>query len=234
MFLNNALAKWGIEKITSCTLLPIKADSCNTQEYISYNIIRILNAWSSRFRKEGAMLILPQVDRALSRTDKSRKHPEWRLCGSTMSNLSKTSGMQIKSFINTYYIHLHFSFYFFWRFILISLLRSIPALLNFHFERCVYPMRAVHHRSKYSIYQKKRSNCPRIYNSGSQAFVHKILWDTILWQVSLSVVSSVGNNFCWKRIITSTVKADRFVSGKRDSAKCENNITKNLVQAGPT
>jgi hypothetical protein len=54
------------------------------------------------------MLISPQVNRALLRKDESRKHLEWRLCGSAVSNLSKTSGMHIKSFINIYYIHLYF------------------------------------------------------------------------------------------------------------------------------
>jgi hypothetical protein len=34
MFLSNASAKLGIEKITSCTVLPIKVDRCNTQEYV--------------------------------------------------------------------------------------------------------------------------------------------------------------------------------------------------------
>jgi hypothetical protein len=39
-FFNNSLAKWGIEKIASCSVLPVKVDRCcNTQAYIilSYN-----------------------------------------------------------------------------------------------------------------------------------------------------------------------------------------------------
>jgi hypothetical protein len=60
--------------------------------------------------------MLPQVDHALLRKDESRKHLEWSLCASAVSNLSKTSDMHIKSFINTYYIHLHFLI--FWRHIL--------------------------------------------------------------------------------------------------------------------
>jgi hypothetical protein len=42
------------------------------------------------------MLMLPQVDRALLGKDESRKHLERRLCGSAVSNLSKTSGMHVK------------------------------------------------------------------------------------------------------------------------------------------
>jgi hypothetical protein len=34
MFLNNALAERDIEEITSCTVLPIKVDHCNTQVYL--------------------------------------------------------------------------------------------------------------------------------------------------------------------------------------------------------
>jgi hypothetical protein len=51
-------------------------------------------------------MILPQVDRALLRKDELRKHLEWRLCGNAVSNVSKTSGMRVKLFINIYYIHL--------------------------------------------------------------------------------------------------------------------------------
>jgi hypothetical protein len=54
------------------------------------------------------MLMLPEVDRALLRKNESRKHLEWRLSGSAVSNLSKSSGKHIKSFINVYYIHLSF------------------------------------------------------------------------------------------------------------------------------
>jgi hypothetical protein len=55
--------------------------------------------------------MLPQVDRAILRKEESTKHLEWRLCGGVMSDLSKTSGMHIKSFIIIYYIHLpYFSF----------------------------------------------------------------------------------------------------------------------------
>jgi hypothetical protein len=53
-------------------------------------------------KKEGAMLMLSEVDRVLLRMNESRKHLDWRLCGSALSNLSKTSGMHIKAFINIY------------------------------------------------------------------------------------------------------------------------------------
>jgi hypothetical protein len=99
-----------MERITSCELLKIKVDRCDTQEYISYIIIITLGALSSRFRKEGAMLMLPQEDRALLRKDESRTHLEWRLRGSAVFNLSKTSGMLIKSFINIYYINFYLFF----------------------------------------------------------------------------------------------------------------------------
>jgi hypothetical protein len=38
--------------------------------------------------------------------------------------------------IHIYYIHLLFLFLFLWRYIPFSLLRSIPAILNVHFEQC--------------------------------------------------------------------------------------------------
>jgi hypothetical protein len=52
--------------------------------------------------------MFPQVDRALLRKGESRKHLEWSLCGSAVSDLSKTSDMRLKSFISIYYIHLFF------------------------------------------------------------------------------------------------------------------------------
>jgi hypothetical protein len=55
MFLNNVLVKWGMEEITFRTVLPIKVDHCFIE-------------------KEGALLMLPQIDRALLRNDESRKH----------------------------------------------------------------------------------------------------------------------------------------------------------------
>jgi hypothetical protein len=55
MFLNNVLVKWDMEEITFRTVLPIKVDL--------YFI-----------EKEGALLMLPQIDRALLRKDESRKH----------------------------------------------------------------------------------------------------------------------------------------------------------------
>jgi hypothetical protein len=59
------------------------------------------------------MLVLPQVDHALLRNNEKRKDLEWRLSGSAVSNLSKTSGMHMKSFLNIYYIHLYICFHFF-------------------------------------------------------------------------------------------------------------------------
>jgi hypothetical protein len=44
----------------------------------------------------------------------------------------------IPALTNMRYIHLPFFFSFFWRYILVSLSRSIPALLNFHFEHRWY------------------------------------------------------------------------------------------------
>jgi hypothetical protein len=40
--------------------------------------------------------MLPEVAHALLRKDELRKRLEWRLCGSVVSNLSKTSAMHIK------------------------------------------------------------------------------------------------------------------------------------------
>jgi hypothetical protein len=57
------------------------------------------------------MLMLQLVDRALLRKDKSGKYLAWRLSGTAVSNLSKTSDMHIKSFINTYYIQLSSSIF---------------------------------------------------------------------------------------------------------------------------
>jgi hypothetical protein len=54
------------------------------------------------------VLKLPQVDRALLIKDEWRKHLEWRLYGSAMYILSKTSGIDINSFTNIYYMHLSF------------------------------------------------------------------------------------------------------------------------------
>jgi hypothetical protein len=110
-------------------VLPFKADRCNTQEHTAEHLaLEVIQ------RKEGAIL-LPQADSALLRNDESRKHMEWRLCGNCVSNLSKTSGMHIKSFITIHYIHSSF-FPFFCLYISVSLLRSIPALVSSHFEHC--------------------------------------------------------------------------------------------------
>jgi hypothetical protein len=77
--------------------------------------------------RKAPMLMLPQIDRALLREDESRKHLEWRLSGSAVSNLGKKSGVHI-SFIHIYYVHLSFSI-FGW-YILVLLLE----LLNLNFE----------------------------------------------------------------------------------------------------
>jgi hypothetical protein len=100
---------------------------------VYYIIIRTLSACSSRSRKEGAVLMLPQVDRALLRRHESRKRLEWRLCGSAVSNLSKTSstGMHIKPFIDIYYIHLYF--YIFWRYILFFVFNKCTGTSKFPF-----------------------------------------------------------------------------------------------------
>jgi hypothetical protein len=68
-----------------------------------YSLIKSLSAWSSRFRPEGAMLMLTQVDRALLTEEESSKHLECRLRGSAVSDLSKTSGMYTKPFFNILY-----------------------------------------------------------------------------------------------------------------------------------
>jgi hypothetical protein len=54
--------------------------------------------------------MLPEVDHALLRKNELRKHLEWRLCGRVVSNLSKTSAMHIKTFINIYIYYIHLSF----------------------------------------------------------------------------------------------------------------------------
>jgi hypothetical protein len=58
------------------------------------------------------MLMLPEVDGASLRTDESRKHVEWGLCGSAVTDLSKTSGMHIKSFVKINNLHLPFFYIF--------------------------------------------------------------------------------------------------------------------------
>jgi hypothetical protein len=45
-----------------------------------------------------------------------------------------------------YILHKFILFLFFWRYILVPLLRSIPELLNFHFEHCLQVFIAVVHR----------------------------------------------------------------------------------------
>jgi hypothetical protein len=40
------------------------------------------NSYGVGYRKEGVLRVLEQVDSALLRKDESRKHLEWRLCGS--------------------------------------------------------------------------------------------------------------------------------------------------------
>jgi hypothetical protein len=46
--------------------------------------------------------MLQQVDSALLRKDELSKHLQWRLCGRAVTDLSKTSGMHIKSLIDIY------------------------------------------------------------------------------------------------------------------------------------
>jgi hypothetical protein len=67
----------------------------------------------------------------------------------TWSQCSKWAGIPYRKFyfswiscrhlgpINMYFTHVSFFFLFFWWYILVSLLRSIPALLNLHFEHRV-------------------------------------------------------------------------------------------------
>jgi hypothetical protein len=50
--------------------------------------------------------MLPQV------VDVSGKHMEWRMYGIAMSNLTETSGRNVKSFMNIYYINLSYFFIF--------------------------------------------------------------------------------------------------------------------------
>jgi hypothetical protein len=72
--------------------------------YRENNIFAQNNSYGAGYRKQGAMLMLPPAD-------VSRKHLEWRLCGSAVSNSSKTSGIHMKSFMNIYYIHLFIFFF---------------------------------------------------------------------------------------------------------------------------
>jgi hypothetical protein len=51
--------------------------------------------------------MLPQADNTLLRTDEWRKDLGRRLCGTAVSNLSKTSGIRIKLCINIYYLQIN-------------------------------------------------------------------------------------------------------------------------------
>jgi hypothetical protein len=108
MFLNNALAKCCIKKITSYTLLRIKIEHC----------------WIQKGRRHADV-----TASRLLRKNEWRKHLEWRLCGSFVSNLSKTSCIHIKVFVNVDYMNLFFSG-FSEGISLFRFLRSMPAFLN--------------------------------------------------------------------------------------------------------
>jgi hypothetical protein len=75
-FLNDALEKLGIEKITFCTAIPIK----------------VYRSWLEIGSRH------PDVTASRSRplrNEETTKHLEWRLCGSAVSNLGKTSDMYV-------------------------------------------------------------------------------------------------------------------------------------------
>jgi hypothetical protein len=59
--------------------------------------------------------MLPQVDSALLRKDELGKHLQWRLCGRAVTDLSKTSGMHIKSLIDIKKVKVKQSLYTPWR-----------------------------------------------------------------------------------------------------------------------
>jgi hypothetical protein len=80
-------------------VLPIDVDLCrNTRVYCI--IIRALGRLKHSIQNVRRHADAPLVDRVLLRKHESRKHLEWRLCGSAVSNLSKTSAMHIASFNN--------------------------------------------------------------------------------------------------------------------------------------
>jgi hypothetical protein len=55
--------------------------------------------------------MLAQVDSTLLKSDESRKHLDWRLCGNIVYNSCEMLGMYIKSFINIYYVYLSFLYF---------------------------------------------------------------------------------------------------------------------------